>query len=235
MPSRWDTVQVDGEEMRCYVATPGGDGPHPAVVVIQHAGGVDEFVRGMTDRFASEGYVAISPDLYHREDPNSSDDPLTKMGRLRDITVEKDVNAATEHLKSLREIDADRVGITGFCMGGRVTYLMAARSDAYRAAVVYYGGNTMVSWGEGTPPFEQTADISCPVLGLFGEEDQNPSPDDVAKIDTELTKHGKEHEFHSYAGAGHGFMAEGRPNYREEAARDAWQKCIAWFDRHLKS
>lgn len=235
MPTRWDTVQVDGEEMRCYVATPGGDGLHPAVVVIQHAGGVDEFVRGMTDRFAGEGYVAISPDLYHREDPNSSDDPLTKMGRLRDITVEKDVNAATEHLKSLREADADRVGITGFCMGGRVTYMMAARSDAYRAAVVYYGGNTMVSWGEGTPPFEQTADISCPVLGLFGEEDQNPSPDDVAKIDAELTKHGKEHEFHSYAGAGHGFMAEGRPNYREEAARDAWQKCIAWFDGHLKS
>lgn len=234
MPSRWETVQVDGGEMRCYVATPDGPGPHPAVVVIQHAGGVDEFVRGMTDRFGAEGYFALSPDLYHRDDPNTGDDPLTKMGRLRDQTVEKDVNAAVEHIKAQADADSDRIGITGFCMGGRVAYMMAARNPAFKAAVVFYGGNTMVSWGEGTPPFEQTADIGCPVMGLFGEEDQNPSPQDVAKIDAELTKHGKGHEFHSYAGAGHGFMAEGRPNYREEAAHDAWQKCGSWFGRHLK-
>lgn len=234
MTSRWETIQSDGGEMRCYVATPEeGGGTHPAVVVIQHAGGVDEFVRTMTDRFGGEGFYAIAPDLYHRDDPNSSDDPLTKMGRLRDKNIVPDVNAAVDYLKSQPDADSDRIGITGFCMGGRVTYLMAAQNPAFKAAVVFYGGNTMVSWGEGTPPFDQTADIGCPVMGLFGEEDGNPSPDDVAKIDAELTKHGKEHEFHSYVGAGHGFMAEGRPNYREEAAKDAWQKCVGWFRKHL--
>lgn len=233
MRSRWDTVPVDSSDMRCYVAVPDGDGAHPAVVVIQHAGGVDEFVRGMTDRFAEEGFYAFAPDLYHRDDPNSSDDPLTKMGRLRDKNIVADVNAAVRHLQGQNDVDPDRIGITGFCMGGRVTYLMAAQNPAFKAAVVFYGGNTMVSWGEGTPPFEQTANIGCPVMGLFGEEDANPNPADVAKIGAELTKHGKQHEFHSYAGAGHGFMAEGRPNYREEAAKDAWQKCVDWFRKHL--
>lgn len=235
MPSRWETVQSDGGGMRCYVATPEGAGPHPAVVVIQHAGGVDEFVRGMTDRFSGAGYYAIAPDLYHRDDPNTGDDPLTKMGRLRDVRIITDVNATVEHVKAQGEADAGRIGITGFCMGGRVAYLMAAQNDALSAAVVFYGGNTMVSWGEGVPPLEQTAKIGCPVMGLFGEDDGNPNPADVAKIDAELTKHGIEHEFHSYAGAGHGFMAEGRPNYREEAAREAWQQCTRWFDGHLKA
>jgi carboxymethylenebutenolidase len=220
--------------MGCYVSTPDGSGPFPAVVVIQHAGGVDAFIRGMTDRFAVEGYVGIAPDLYHREDPNSSDDALTRMGRLRDTNIVKDVLAAIEHLKSLPEVRADRIGITGFCMGGRVAYLMAAHSPDLKAAVVFYGGNIMVPWGEGAAPFELSERISCPVLGLFGEEDPNPSPADVAKLDAELTRLGKAHEFHTYAGAGHAFMNEDRPSYRPDAARDAWQKCVAWFDRYLK-
>ena len=235
MPSRWDTVQVDGADMRCYLASPDSAGPHPVVVVIQHAGGVDQFIQGMTDRFASEGYVAIAPELYHRDDPNSPDDALTKMTRLRDVNIVADVNATVEHVKELPGVSAANVGITGFCMGGRVAYLIPARNQDFNAAVVFYGGNTMVSWGEGTPPFELTADIGCPVMGLFGEDDPNPNPTDVAKIDDELTKHGKAHQFHSYAGAGHAFMNEGRPSYRGDAAADAWQKCLGWFDKHLRS
>ena len=235
MPSRWDTVQVDGADMRCYVASPDSAGPHPVIVVIQHAGGVDQFIQGMTDRLASEGYAAIAPELYHRDDPNSPDDALTKMTRLRDINIVADVKATIEHAKGLPDANADSIGITGFCMGGRVAYLMPARNQDFKAAVVFYGGNTMVSWGEGTPPFELTADIGCPVMGLFGEDDPNPNPTDVAKIDDELTKHGKAHQFHSYAGAGHAFMNEGRPSYREDAAADAWQKCLGWFDKHLRS
>ena len=234
MASRWDNIEVKGKSMRCYVSAPAGNGPHPGIIVIQHAGGVDDFVRGMTDRFAAEGYVGVAPDLYHREDPNSSDDPLTRMGRLRDATIIEDVNAAIEHAKGLDEIRADRLGITGYCMGGRVTYLMAAENPDLKAAVVCWGGNIMVPWGEGQAPFELTDRIGCPVLGLFGEDDPNPNPADVAKLDAELTRLGKSHEFHSYAGAGHAFMNEGRPNYREEAAKDAWEKTLAWFDRHLK-
>ena len=233
MPARWDTVSVDGADMRVYVSTPDGDGPFAAVIAVQHAGGVDDFVRGMCDRFAAEGFAAVSPDLYHREEPGSADDPLTRMGRLRDETVTADVNAAVQHAQSLSEIDGDRLGVTGYCMGGRVAYMMAAKSDAFKAAVDCWGGNGMIPWGDGPAPFDLTADISCPVLGLFGEDDQQPSPAEVAKIDAEMTRLGVEHEFHSYAGAGHAFMNESRPSYREEASRDAWRRTIAWFNRYL--
>jgi carboxymethylenebutenolidase len=232
MAATWKEILVSSRTMRAYVAAPEGDGRHPAVVVIQHAGGVDEFVRQMTDRFAGEGFVAVAPDLYHRDDPNTSDDPLTRMGRLRDANIIADSNAAIAYA-STHPASTGAVGITGFCMGGRVAYLMAAQNDSLKASVVFYGGNTMVAWGEGTPPFEQTASIGCPVMGLFGADDPNPNPADVAKIEAELRKHGKKHEFHSYAGAGHAFMNEGRPSYREEAAGDAWEKCVRWFRMHL--
>ena len=233
MAGRWDSVDVDGA-MRCYVALPAGDGPSPAVVVIQHAGGVDDFVQSMTDRIAEAGFAGIAPDLYHREDPNSSDDPLTRMGRLRDDQVVKDVNAAIAHVKTLPEARADSIGITGFCMGGRVSYLMAAQNPELRAAVVFYGGNIKRPWGDGPAPFDMSDRISCPVLGLFGEEDGNPNPADVAEIDARLTSLNISHEFHSYSGAGHGFMGAGRPAYREDAANDAWTKCVAWFRRYLE-
>jgi carboxymethylenebutenolidase len=233
MAGRWDTVAVDGGSMRCYVAMPEGGGPFPAVIVIQHAGGVDAFVRTMTDRIAEAGFAGVSPDLYHREDPNSSDDPLTRMGRLRDANIVPDVNAAIEHAKSLPEVKPDAIGITGFCMGGRVAYLMAAHNPDLKAAVVFYGGNTMVPWGDGPAPFELSERIRAPVLGLFGEDDPNPNPADVAKIDAELSRLGKAHEFHSYAGAGHAFMNEDRPSHRPDAAADAWGKCAEWFRRHL--
>ena len=234
MAGRWDTVTVDGSSMRCYVTTPERVAPFPAVVVIQHAGGVDEFIQTMTDRVAEAGLAGIAPELYHRDDPNSSDDALTRMGRLRDTNIVADVNATIAHVKSLSDVRGDRIGITGFCMGGRVAYLMPAHHQALRASVVFYGGNTMVTWGEGPTPFDLSDRIQCPLLGLFGEDDPNPSPADVAKIDTELTRLGKTHEFHSYPGAGHAFMNEGRPSYRQDAAEDAWPKCVEWFERHLK-
>lgn len=235
MRARWDTVQVDGAPMRCYVTVPDGSGPFPAVIVIQHAGGVDAFVQTMTDRIAEAGFVGVAPDLYHREDPSTADDPMTRMSRLRDRTIVADVSAAIEHAKALPEVRAERIGITGFCMGGRVAYLMATKRPDLRAVVVFYGGNIFVPWGEGPSPFEGTARIACPILGLFGEDDPNPSPSDVARLDAELTRLGKPHEFHSYAGAGHAFMNEGRPSYRPDAARDAWRRCVAWFDQYLKS
>ena len=235
MPNRWDTLSVDGGEMRCYVSQPvGGAGPFPAVIVIQHAGGVDDFIRRMSDRLAKAGYVALAPDLYHREDSNSSDDPMTRMMRLRDRNIVPDVKAALDHAGGLAEVGAGRIGITGFCMGGRVTYLMCASDERLKAGVVFYGGNIMVPWGQGPAPFELSEAIRAPVLGLFGEDDPNPNPADVAKIDAELSRLGKEHEFQSYPGAGHAFMNEDRPSYRREAAEDAWARCLSWFDRHLR-
>jgi carboxymethylenebutenolidase len=230
MAGRWDQVDTPDGPMRCYVSGPGG----PAIIVAQHAGGVDDFVRGMTDRFGAEGYVAIAPDLYHREEPGSSDDPMTRMSRLRDATIISDMNAAVEHAKSLPEVTGDGMGVTGFCMGGRVAYLMASQNTAFKASVVFWGGNIMVPWGRGPSPFELTDRIGCPVLGLFGEDDPNPNPGDVEKISTEMDRLGKAHEFHSYAGAGHAFMNESRPSYREEASKDAWRRAIDFFNKHLK-
>jgi carboxymethylenebutenolidase len=232
---RWDTVTTADGDMRCYVAVPAESGPHPAVIVIQHAGGVDQFVQGMTDRIAAAGYAGIAPDLYHREDPASSDDPMTRMGRLRDVQILVDVDAAIAHARTLGEVRPGPLGVTGFCMGGRVAYLVAAARDDIAASVVFYGGNINRAWGDGPSPFERSSGIAAPVLGLFGEDDGNPSPADVAALDEELTKRGKRYEFHSYAGAGHAFMNEGRPSYRADAAADAWRRCIAWFDAHLRA
>lgn len=234
MAARWDTVSVDGQ-MGCYIAEPAGEGPFPAVIVIQHAGGVDEFVRTMTDRVGEAGFLGIAPDLYHREDPNSGDDPLTRMSHLRDASIIKDVSAAIEHAKSLPNVRNESIGITGFCMGGRVAYLMATQRPDLKAAVVFYGGNIMRPWGEGPAPFDLTEHIQAPMLGLFGADDGNPNQEDVAKLDAELTRLGKTHEFHSYAGAGHGFMGAGRPSHREDAAADAWPKCVAWFNKYLNA
>ena len=233
MSGRWDSIRVTERDMRCYVSGP-STGRSPAVIVAQHAGGVDDFICGMCDRFAESGFVAVAPDLYHREEPGSADDPMTRMGRLRDDQIVRDMDAAVAHAKTLAEVDGERLGVTGFCMGGRVAYLMAASSSAFRAAIVFWGGNIMNAWGDGPAPFALTDRIGCPVLGLFGEDDPNPNPADVARIDAEMTRFGKAHEFHSYPGAGHAFMNEPRPSYRPEAAADAWRRSVEWFDRHLK-
>ena len=233
MAEQWENLQVDGSTMRAFLCTPGGAGPHPAVVVIQHAGGVDKFIEEMTRRIAAAGYVGIAPDLYHREDPNSTDGAMTKMQRLRDDTVIQDVNTALEHLRNTG-LATDNIGITGFCMGGRVSFLMAGANPIFKASVPFYGGGTMVSWGDGPSPFDRMANIKCPVLGFFGEDDPNPSPDDMRKIDAELTRHGVPHELHSYAGAGHAYMDfTNAERYREQAEKASWPLTLAFLEKHL--
>ncbi len=161
---------------------------------------------------------------------------MTRIGRLRDPEVIRDVNATVEHLRRLPGSRVARIGIIGFCMGGRVSYLLAGSSPVFKAAGVFYGGNIMKPWGDGPAPFDLTPRIACPVAGFFGLEDANPSPDDVKKIDAELDRLGKPHEFHSYAGAGHAFLNFTNPNtYREGPAADAWQKLLPFLDKHLKS
>jgi carboxymethylenebutenolidase len=187
----------------------------------------------MTQRVASAGYAAVAPDLYHRDGPDCKDDGPTRRARLLDVNVIKDVNATVEFLRGHRSVDAERLGIIGFCMGGRVSYLMAAANPYLKAAVAYYGGNIMVPWGDGPAPFDRTAEIHCPLLGLFGEDDANPSPADMRKLDAELTKHGKVHEFHSYPGAGHAFMNRRGERYRADADRDSWPKTLAFFAKYL--
>ena len=181
MSSFTETLKVDNQDMELYVSMPDGTGPFPAVVVAQHAGGVDTFIRTMTDRLAEAGYVAAAPDLYHRLGPDDSRTPRD----LIDAEMIADVQATIAFLQNHNAVNSEALGITGFCMGGRVAYLMAAALPQFKAAEAYYGGNTMVALGEGgASPFERTSEINCPLLFHFGEEDANPSPEDMQKIGT---------------------------------------------------
>ena len=120
-------------------------------------------------------------------------------------------------------------------MGGRAVYLMSAVNPDIKAGVMYYGSDPFHSWGDGPSPFERTKDIHCPIMGHFGEDDKNPSPADMRKLDAELTRLGKAHEFHSYANAAHAFANFGSPGYREHAAKASWPRTFGFFAKHLKN
>ena len=233
MPNSWESTRVDGNEMALYTSAPEGDGPLPAVIVIQHQGGVDDFIQGMTRRVSDAGYVAVAPVLYHRDPPDCTDDGPTRRGRLGDDNLIKDVTATLEYLRGLPQVDGARVGIVGFCMGGRVAYLMSSAVPGLQAACSYYGGNIMVALGDGPTPFARTSDIQCPVLGHFGEIDANPSLDDMAKIDAEMTRLGKHHQFFSYPNADHGFMNPGSNRYSAEGDQASWPRTLDFFTQFL--
>lgn len=227
------TIDVDNHGMALYLAIPEGDGPFPGIVVIQHAPGVDGFVHAMVHRLTEAGFMAVAPDLYHRLDPMMSG--VDKRKQLDDREIIADVNASVDFLQQHAAVQEGRLGIIGFCMGGRVVYLMAAVNPHFRAAVAYYGGNIMVPWGRDVAaPFAQTGEIRCPLMFHFGAEDTNPSPDDMRQLDDELNRHHKRHEFYSYAGAGHAFMnflsAE---RYRKDAAAASWTRTREFLDRFL--
>jgi carboxymethylenebutenolidase len=242
MPVSWVDIQNDGQTMEGYLTQPAATGRYPAVVVIQEIWGVNSHIQSVTDRLPAQGYVGLAPALFHREGRavlglyEEMDLALARLGRCSDAHIIADVNAAVAYLKNQPYVDAQRIGIVGFCFGGRVSYQAAANIPDLKAAVVYYGGRLLQPLGgSGPSPVEQTANIRAPVLGLFGEEDRNPSPADVATVEAELKKHQKTHEFHMYPGCGHGFHCDGRSSYRHEAAKDAWGKTIAWFDKYLKA
>ena len=166
MADRWEPVQVDGQPMRAFVASPDGPGPFAAIVVIMHGPGVDAFVEEMTRHVAAAGYVGIAPDLYHRQDASAEIPVMDRVRALRDEEIIRDVNATVSHPSDQSSVRADRTGIMGFCMGGRVVYMMAAVNPAFRAAAAFYGGNTMVAMGDGPSPFQRLGDTVCPVLGF---------------------------------------------------------------------
>jgi carboxymethylenebutenolidase len=227
------TIPVDNSAMAMHTAWPMGEGPFPAVVVIMHAGGVDTFVQTMVARLVDAGYLVAAPDLYHRLDPRQGG-MMDKLKQLRDPEVIPDVNAAVDYLQGHPLVDSTRLGIIGFCMGGRVSYLMAELNSALRAAVAYYGGNIMIPWGEGPSPFSLSDKLQCPLLFHFGGDDTNPSPDDMATLDQELTRLDKEHQFYAYEGAGHAFMNFDNPErYRESAAKTSWPRTLNFLSQHL--
>jgi carboxymethylenebutenolidase len=233
MPSAWQNVKVDGSDMPLYMSMPESGGPVPGIVVVHGQSGLENFIKNTTHMLALQGYAAVAPNLYHRDGPDCKDENPVRKARLRDPGIIADVQGAIGFLKTHPRVNGGKLGVVGFCMGGRIVYLMCAASKDLSAGVMFYGSGTMVPFGEGPSPFDRTREIRCPIQGHFGENDQNPSPEDMRKLDAELTGWEKPHEFHTYTGAAHAFANAGSANYRPHAAALAWPKATEFFSRHL--
>ena len=238
-----ETISLSGHEgdlIEAYSARPIGDGKVAGVVVIHHMPGYDEATKQITYRFAVHGYNAVMPNLYSREAPGASPDDAAARARITggvpDERLVGDIAGATGYLKGLTTSNG-KVAVIGYCSGGRQAFL-AACSLTLDAAVDCYGafvvgeppGNIPI---RATPLLHLAGNLSCPLLGLFGAEDSHPSPDEVALLEAELTRLGKQHEFHLFERAGHGFFAVDRPSYRVEAASEGWRAIWAFFESHL--
>jgi carboxymethylenebutenolidase len=239
MSIRWETAQADGTPMRVYLGAPDSPGPHPGVVIAHHGPGIDAPIQDAVHRLARAGYAAAAPDLFRRQPQGVEAVKRTQL--LHDDEIVADVGATVAHLKSSLGSRLGPLAVMGFCMGGRVAYLAACEIAEFRAAAVFYGGNIMKALGDGTSPslspslspFERSSKLRCPMIGFFGAEDTNPSPEDVKRIDAELARLGKWHEFHSYNNAGHAFHNFTGERYRERAARASWGELLAFLTEYL--
>ena len=240
---RAETIQITGYEgaaVEAYLAQPLDGGPFGAIVVIHHMPGYDEATKEITRRFAHHGYLALCPNLYSREgigrDPVEAAAVAREKGGVPDDQLVGDVAGAVDHLRSLAASNG-KVATVGYCSGGRQSFLAACRLQL-DAAIDCYGAFVVNPVPEGFPlkvgPIVHLAkDLSCPLLGLFGAEDQNPSPEETAILATALTDAGKEFEFHTFDDAGHAFFATDRPMYRPEAAVKGWQRVWKFLGRTI--
>jgi len=235
MKNSWENVTVDNSPMALYLSQPDLPGPLPAIIVIQNKYGVKEFTQEMTRRCAEAGYVGIAPLLYHRTGEPKSEEEIEQIRPARsDTNVISDLNGTINFLKGCAKADTSKLGIVGFCMGGRVAFLAAAATTSFLAAVDYYGGGVYSRWGTDRPaPSVLSANVSCPIQGHFGMLDTGPSPEEMRKLDAELNQLGKQHEFFYYDNAPHGFNCSGRKSYRPEADKTSWQRTLEFFATHL--
>lgn len=238
-----ESVNLRGHQedmINAYLARPLGSGPYPGVVIIHHMPGWDEATKEMTRKFAHHGYVGIMPNLHFREGKATSEENSASVraaGGMPDDRTLGDVKGAMAYLRTLPYLNG-KVGIIGYCSGGRQAYLAACKLPGIDAAIDCYGGVVVARPEElndrqPVAPIEYTKDLQCPLLGLFGAEDKRPSPEDVAKIEKELIRWDRTYEFHTYDHAGHGFFAADRESYRQEAAMDGWKRVFRWFEKYL--
>jgi carboxymethylenebutenolidase len=240
-----ETISIaghDGDEIEAYLAQPTGSEQFGSVVVIHHMPGYDSATKEIARKFAAYGYAALMPNLYYRDAPGASPDDAAAVARSKggvpDERLVGDVAGAVSHLKALPGANG-KVGVIGYCSGGRQSFL-AACSLQLDAAVDCYGACVVYPPPEGmplkvTPVVGLAKDLSCPLLGLFGVEDKFPSPEETAELSKALDDLGKPHEFHTYEGAGHAFFSVNRPSFRVEAANDGWEKIWDFFGRYLAS
>src|ERR1700728_2643831 len=240
---RAETVSITGaggDEVEAYVARPDGDKLRGGVIVIHHMPGYDRATKEIVRRFAELGYDAVCPNLYWREAPGAAPDDaaaaVRAQGGVPDERLVGDVEGAAKYLRGLPTSNG-KVGVIGYCSGGRQSVLAACNLDL-DAAVDCYG-----AFVTGTPPegfplkvtnlVDQLPNRGAPLLGLFGNEDQFPSPEQVDELDGILTANDKPHEFHRYDDAGHAFFSVDRPSYRVAAANDGWGRITAFYGSNL--
>ena len=231
-------LPVPDGEIPAYRAMPASGGPFPVVLVVQEIFGVHEHIRDVCRRFAKAGYLAIAPELYARQGDVSQYTDYREIfaqvvSKVPDAQVMSDLDAAVAWADRTGAGDAKRVGVTGFCWGGRIVWLYAAHSAQLRAGVAWYGRLV----GEATElqpkyPIDVAASLHAPVLGLYGGQDQGIPLADVEKMRAALAAAKQPSKIVVFPDAPHGFNADYRPSYRPAEARDAWQQCLAWFREH---
>jgi carboxymethylenebutenolidase len=251
-PIRADTIVTDaaglvvgevslpraGVEIPVYLARPQGPGPHPAVIVIHEIFGLHEHIRDVARRFAKQGFLAAAPDLSARVGGASKAPSVEAAAQLvrslPDREMLDDLGAVLGHVKGLPACSG-KVGATGFCWGGGATWLFAEDNPGLSAAVAWYGRVT--NWGSGSlhphNPIDLAAQLHCPVLGLYGGKDGGIPVSGLEEMKAALQRAGKVAEFVVYPQAGHAFNADYRSSYVESAAKDGWQRCLAWFRKYL--
>ena len=233
---------ANGDWINAYFARPLGAGPFPGMVLAHHMPGWDEWYRMTTLKFALHGYVTITPNLYFRAGHGTPEDVAAKIrgeGGIPDDQAVGDLAGARQYVGALPYSNG-KVGAFGTCSGGRHVYLAVCRTPGFDAIVDCWGGRVVMApdqLNEKSPvsPLDYTKDLSCPILGIFGNEDKNPTPEQVDQHEAELKKHRKSYEFHRYDGAGHGFFYDHAPAYRQTQAVDGWQKVFGFLEKHLRS
>lgn len=232
---RIETVDVLGSPMEVFLFEPPGRERRPGVLLAQHIpvghSGIenDTFSLATARRFAAAGYVVALPFIFHwwpKGDPIEN-----KRDGARDDWMAADMGTAFDLMCATTAVDPYHIGVAGHCWGGRVAWLAACHLPRLAACAIFYGGRIRLAMGAGSVPAIELADrIHCPVIGFFGNDDQNPTPEDVDAYAAALTAAGVPHTFHRYDGAGHAFQNFPTPErYREAASEDAWKRVLAFF------
>ena len=234
-------VKIGDYSMPVYEARPASGSNHPVILVISEIWGVHEWIKDCTRRFAKQGYCAVAPELFKREGGVAQIPNIEEILKIVLAVPRKqllgDIAAAGDWAKKRPGVRADRVGVTGWCWGGSTVYQVAATNPDIKAAVAWYGPPAGPYPDSPNPVtgFDVAKDIKVPFLGLYGETDQNPKPEDARKLEQLVKPHNKNVEIVIYQGAGHCFFADYRPSYNRAAAADAWKRCTAFFEKWLKA
>lgn len=230
-------IPVGDQTIPGYRAMPAKGGPFPVVLVVQEIFGVHEHIKDICRRFAQLGYFAIAPELYARQGDVSKlstiQEILPIVAKVPDAQVMSDLDAAVEFAKESGKGDVSRLGVTGFCWGGRIVWLYAAHNPQLKAGVAWYG-RLVGEPSELTPkhPVNIAADLKAPVLGLYAGKDQGIPLETVEQMRAALAKAKVPAEIVVYPEAQHGFHADYRPSYKEDDAKDGWKRLLAWFKEH---